>query len=89
MLTSMNKDMSLEVVTAPERSKTVLANEILGNPDLEGSILLYHHYLQASIEQLLSKEATCLSGHIFQLAGLSGGLAKTFVSAYIVSLPPL
>lgn len=45
LLTSMNEDVPLEVVTAPKGSKAVFTSEIFGNLYLERTILLYHHHL--------------------------------------------
>lgn len=47
LLTSVNEDVPLEVVTAPEGAKAVFASEILGNLYLERTILLHYHHLRA------------------------------------------
>lgn len=49
LLTSVNEDVPLEVVTAPEGAKAVFASEILGNLYLERTILLHYHHLFNSL----------------------------------------
>lgn len=48
LLTSVNEDVPLEVVTAPEGAKAVFTSEILGNLYLERTILLHYHHLRAT-----------------------------------------
>lgn len=48
-LTSVNKDVPLEVVTAPKGSKAVLANKIFWNLYLKRTILFHYHHLFNSL----------------------------------------
>lgn len=52
-LTSMNKDVPLEVVTAPKGSKAVFTNKIFGNLYLKRTILFHYHHLGAIIRQVI------------------------------------
>lgn len=44
-LTRVDKNVPLEVVAAPESTVAMLTNKVLGDPELEGSVLFNHHYL--------------------------------------------
>lgn len=46
--TRVDEDVSLEVVAAPKGSIAVLADEVLGDAQLERAILLDHHHLQGT-----------------------------------------
>lgn len=45
----MDKDVPLEVVTAPKSSKAVFTNKIFGNLYLKRAILFHYHHLGATI----------------------------------------
>lgn len=51
-LTSVNKDVPLEVVTASKGSKAVLTNKIFGNLYLKRTILFHYHHLGATIRHV-------------------------------------
>ena len=55
----MNKDVPLEVVTAPKGSKAVLTNKIFGNLYLKRTILFHYHHLGATIRHIM-KLSLCL-----------------------------
>lgn len=48
-LTSVDQDVPLEVVTAPESSKAVLTNKIFWDLYLERAILFHYHHLFNSL----------------------------------------
>lgn len=52
-LTSVNKDVPLEVVTAPKGSKAVFTNKIFGNLYLKRTILFHYHHLGATIRHVM------------------------------------
>lgn len=52
-LTSMNKDVPLEVVTAPKGSKAVFTNKIFGNLYLKRTILFHYHHLGARVRYVM------------------------------------
>lgn len=52
-LTSVDQDVPLEVVTAPESSKAVLTNKIFGDLYLERAILFHYHHLGATIRHVM------------------------------------
>lgn len=49
----MNKDVPLEVVTAPKGSKAVFTNKIFGNLYLKRTILLHYHHLEARVRHVM------------------------------------
>lgn len=49
LLTSMNKYVPLEVVTASKSSKAVFTNKIFGNLYLKRTILFHYHHLFNSL----------------------------------------
>lgn len=49
----MNKDVSLEVVTAPKGSKAVFTNKIFGTLYLKRTILFHYHHLGATIRHVI------------------------------------
>lgn len=48
-LTSVDKDVPLEVVTAPKGSKAVFTNKIFGDLYLKRAILFHYHHLFNSL----------------------------------------
>lgn len=49
LLTGMNKDVPLEMVTAPKGSKAVFTNKIFGNLYLKRTILFHYYNLFNSL----------------------------------------
>lgn len=52
-LTGMNKDVPLEVITAPKGSKAVFTNKIFGNLYLKRTILFHYHHLGARVRHVM------------------------------------
>lgn len=53
LLTGMNKDVPLEVITAPKGSKAVFTNKIFGNLYLKRTILFHYHHLGARVRRIM------------------------------------
>lgn len=49
----MNKDVPLQVVTAPKGSKAVFTNKIFGNIYLNRAVLFHYHHLGATIRHVI------------------------------------
>lgn len=51
-LTRVDKDVPLEVITAPKGSKAVFTNKIFGDLYLKRAILFHYHHLGATIRHV-------------------------------------
>lgn len=60
----MNKDVPLEVVTAPKGSKAVLTDKIFGDLYLKRTILFHYHHLGATIRHVIRLALSRLFAHI-------------------------
>lgn len=65
-LTSVDKDVPLEVVTAPKGSKAVFTNKIFGNLYLKRAILFHYHHLFNSLFRMRGLSQAVI---IFAVAG--------------------
>lgn len=78
LLTCMNEDVSLEVVTAPKGSKAVFASKIFWDLDLKRAILFYNHHL---FNSLFGMRGLSQAGIIFAAPGLIAVFAVALTRA--------